>query len=416
LRADEDERGSVAEERVLNGDLNYPPSLQRLSPQEEQFVLLAMHYTLVHRGLCFREHTDKGPVLIFPSYYRRERPELVGHPAVLVSYTFNGFLDDIYATLVVRLHCTELFDQDKLWRYAAEFKTMTGRRLGIKLTRRAEGLGELEVYFDPAIPIEEKIIFLRYVHEHLTERAQDLVRLRHYICPNCGTPVANREIAMEKLNRWLGRTDAQKGVSEERKWLSRVGQIPSIICVGCEERAPLWDYVEQRFNSPEVQRRVKELGNQSATKLDNESKKRTLVGEVISTVALAGQICREFNVSDHGIDMEIEFKHDSGEASGRKLYLLLKSGDTRLCERDEPEVFTIRDERLARHWMAQAVPVMLVIRSSKGEIRWMEVRNWLKHATGNGQAPPKQVVFHGERFDVMSVRRWRDRVLKGPSA
>ena len=32
--------------------------------------------------------------------------------------------------------------------------------------------------------------------------------------------------------------------------------------------------------------------------LDNESKERALVGEVISTVALAGQISREFNVSD----------------------------------------------------------------------------------------------------------------------
>ena len=37
-----------------------------------------MHQTLVERGLCLREHTDQGPLLIFPSYYRRERPELVG--------------------------------------------------------------------------------------------------------------------------------------------------------------------------------------------------------------------------------------------------------------------------------------------------------------------------------------------------
>ena len=54
-------------------------------------------------------------MLIFPSYYRRERPELVGHPAVLVSYRFNGFLDEIYATLVVRLHHTKPFTHDQLW-------------------------------------------------------------------------------------------------------------------------------------------------------------------------------------------------------------------------------------------------------------------------------------------------------------
>ena len=159
MRADEHERGCLPEERVLNGDLTYHSSMARLEADEERFVLLAMHQTLVERGLCLREHTDKGPLLVFPSFYRRERPDLVGHPAVLVSYRFNGFLDDIYATLVVRLHHTRPFQQDQLWRYAADFKTLTGKQLGVKLTRRAEGAGELEVYFDPAIPVEEKIIF-----------------------------------------------------------------------------------------------------------------------------------------------------------------------------------------------------------------------------------------------------------------
>jgi hypothetical protein len=133
---------------------------------------------------------------------------------------------------------------------------------------------------------------------------------------------------------------------------------------------------------------------------------------VISTVALAGQISREFNVSDHGIDMEIEFKNDGGEATGRKLYLQLKSGDSYLRQRkDGAEVFTITKERHVSYWMAQAFPVLLVIRNSEGQVRWMEVRDWLKRAGGEGQKPVKQIVFEGERFDVMSVRRWRDRVL-----
>jgi hypothetical protein len=47
---------------------------------------------------------------------------------------------------------------------------------------------------------------------------------------------------------------------------------------------------------------VRILEEQSAIVLDNESKERALVGEVISIVALAGQISRELTVSDHGID------------------------------------------------------------------------------------------------------------------
>jgi small GTP-binding protein len=391
MRQDEYERGCLPEERVLNGDLTYQSSIARLGSDEERFVLLAMHQTLVERSLCLKEHTDKGPLLIFPSYYRRERPELVGHPAVMVSYRFNGFLDDIYATLVVRLHHTNPFEQDQLWRYAADFKTLTGKQLGVKLTRRSEGAGELEVYFDALIPLEEKIIFSKYVHEHLLQSGREVVRLRHYVCPHCGTPVGNREVAMRKLGE--GKKD--------------------VPCVDCEKRVPLWDELEELFASEEIREQVRLLGEQSAAVLDNESKDRALVGEVISTVALAGQLSREFNVSDHGIDMEIEFKSDAGEATGCKLYLQLKSGDSYLKKRgrDGAEVFEIRKQRHARYWMNQAFPVLLVIRNSEGEVRWMEVRDWLRRESDGGTKTVKQIVFQGERFDVMSVRRWRERVL-----
>lgn len=395
MREDEHERGCLLEERVLKGDLAYHSSMLRLEGDEERFVLLAMHQTLVERGLCLREHTEKGPLLVFPSYYRRERPELVGHPAVLVSYRFNGFLDDIYATLVVRLHHTDPFQQEQLWRYAADFKTLTGKQLGVKLTRRAEGAGELEVYFDPMIPMEEKIIFSKYVHEHLLQSGGDVVRLRHYVCPHCGTSVGNREVAMKRLEE--GKED--------------------ILCVSCEKRVPLWDKLEDLFASPEIKQQVRELQVQSAIVLDNESRERVLVGEVVSVVALAGQICREKNVSDHGIDMEIEFKNDSNEATGKMILLQLKSGDSYLSSRksDGAEIFKIKHTRHARYWMEQEHPVLLVIRNSDGYTRWMEVRDWLRRASNNGKKSVRQIVFEGERFDVMSVRRWRDKVLRKDS-
>ncbi len=406
IRADELQRGCLMEERVLSGKLEYHSSMARLEGDEERFVLLAMHQTLVERGLCLRQPTDSGNLLIFPSYYRRERPEQVQFPAVQVSYRFTGFLDEVYATLVVRLHHTQPFQQDHLWRYAADFKTLTGKQLGVKLTRRAPGVGELEVYFDPDVCMEEKIIFSKYVHEHLLLHATDVERFRHYVCPNCGTPVGNREVAMARLQTWLdGR---QPGTGAQTK-----ADAPTIICVKCEQRVPLWDDLEICFASPEMQQRVRDLQAQAEIVLTNESKERALVGEVISTVALANQLCREFNVSDKGIDMEIEFNDDAGEATGRKLYLQLKSGDSYLHERkgDEAEIFRFKDERHPRYWMVQAFPVMLVIRNSTGEVRWMEVRDRLTRETDHGRKPVKQIVFESERFDVMAVRRWRDRVL-----
>jgi len=144
---------------------------------------------------------------------------------------------------------------------------------------------------------------------------------------------------------------------------------------------------------------VLELDKQSQIILDNADKERTLVGEVISTTSLAGQICRELTVSDNGIDMEIEFKSDVGEATGRKLYLQLKSGDSHLSkrQRDGAEIFRIKDQRHVHYWMEQAFPVLLVIRNSEGEVRWMDVRDALRRASDNGKTPVKQIVFTGER-------------------
>ncbi|MEM9091028.1 MAG: TIR domain-containing protein [Cyanobacteria bacterium P01_F01_bin.53] len=397
VQEDEDELGCITEECVLSGKLSYTKDLDRLQEEEERILLLAMHQLLVQNSLCLSEPTKTGTLLIFPSYARRERPELIEHPSVMVSYQFEGFLDDIYATLVVRLHRISPFKRRKFWNGAADFETMTGKKLGIKLSRNAAGKGELLVYFDPDLPIGERMIFSKYVQEHLFKKVKDrkqVKRLRHWSCQQCGEPVKNRERAMQRLND--------------------NGAQAKIICVNCEQYVQLWDEMEETFAAPNIIRRVRELEAEADRELDNESKERALVGDVISTVGLAGQISREFPVSDHGIDMEIEFKNDAGEAIGQRLYLQLKSGDSYLTKRkrDNAEIFRIPKQRHIKYWMQQNYPVMLVIRNSEGEIRWMEIRDHLKQVTNNGTKQVRQIVFEGERFDVMSVRRWREKALQ----
>ena len=195
--------------------------------------------------------------------------------------------------------------------------------------------------------------------------------------------------------------------------LARQAQKPTIICAECEKRVPLWDDMEEYFASPETKQQVRELEEQSAIVLDNESKERSLVGDVISTVALAGQLCREFSVSDHGIDMEIEFKSDTGEATGQSV-------SATEVGRLPPEHTEARRRGNLHHQRCTPHPLLDgsgVSRAagdsqSEGEVRWMEVRDYLKHASDNGKKPVRQIVFAGERFDVMSVRGWRDRALR----
>ena len=118
--------------------------------------------------------------------------------------------------------------------------------------------------------------------------------------------------------------------------------------------------------------------------IDNESHELVLIGDMFSIVGQAGHIFRLVPNSDWGIDGEIEFKDDAMLASGGRLYVQLKSGDSHLVRRrdDGEEVFTVKKLRHLEYWKQQAYPVMLVIRQSSGLIRWMNVSDYLRqHAS-----------------------------------
>ena len=386
VRAHPDELGSIREADVVNGDLDYQ-DMQRLPCDEEQIVLRAMHQTFIDHGLCLREASEQGSLLVFPSYFKRERPAMGDHPAALVTYNFSGMLDEIYATLVVRLHHTTQFEKDQLWRFAADFKTPAGQRVGLKLTRKSEGAGELTVYCAPGVAVETQVNFIRYVHDHLRAKDADVLRTRHYVCGHCGTPVTNHETVRKKI-------DAGK---------------KEIVCVDCEQRVPLWDLIEQKFASEETQAVVRAMDEQARRAIDNESRELILLGHAFAIAGEAGQIFRPVANSDWGIDGEIEFKDSQGNASGRRVYLQLKSGDSYLEQRkDGREVFKLKKARWADYWTAQEYPVMLVIRTSDGVIRWMNVTDYLQKQS---QAV-KQIVFDGEPFTATNLWRLRERVLR----
>ncbi len=262
------------------------------------------------------------------------------------------------------------------------------------MIRSGEAKGEITVYCDPDIPDDTKVTFVKYVHNHLEAKAQSVIRLRHYVCSRCSRPVMDRETALDRLNRGL----------------------KDIGCVNCDNRIPLWDLVEQKFASEELQRRVRELEEKSRVGIDNESRELILVGQAIAIAAEAGQIYRQTASSDWGIDAEIEFRDREGKPSGQRVYLQLKSGDSYLTERKKKgaEVFQIKNGRHVKYWQQHAYPVMLVIRTSDGMIRWMDVSAYLKRHSQGGRKPVRQVIFEGEPFTAMSLQRMRDRLVPPP--
>jgi WD40 repeat protein len=385
-----DEMGVVLERQVLDGKLDYK-GMERLAEADEKILLRAIVQTFLDRSLCLRQETPQGTMLVFPSYFRRDKPDQPEHPNVFVTYNFSGPLEEIYATLVVRLSYSDGFKCEQLWKDAADFKTHSGKRVGLAMRNKSEGAAEIVVYFESGVPDDTKVTFIKYVHEHLLARAQpreEVTRVRTYVCPNCDEPLENRLAVQKRLER--GQKD--------------------IICAMCEKRVPLLDLIEEKFASSEFLQKVREMDMLAGINLDSESRELILVGHAIAIAAEAGQIFRPVTWADWGIDGEIEFKDDQGQASGRRLYLQLKSGDSYLYQRkrDDVEVFTIKKPRHADYWLKQKYPVMLVIRTSDGRIRWMNVTDYLRE---HGK-DTKQIVFEGEPFTALNVVKRREEPMQ----
>ena len=384
-----DEMGVAMEQQVLDGKLDYK-DMERLSEADERILLRALVQTFLDRALCLRQETPVGSMLVFPSYFKRGKPDPPEHPNIFVTYGFSGPLEEIYSTLVVRLSYSDGFTCDQLWKDAADFKTPAGKRAGLAMTRKGEGKAEIVVYFDVGVPDDTKVTFIKYVHEHLLGRAQPreaVTRVRTYVCPHCDEPLESRIAVKKRLER--GKKD--------------------IICPLCEKRLPLLDLIEEKFASSEFLQKVRKMDELAGINLDNESRELILVGHATAIAAEAGQIFRPVAWADWGIDGEIEFKDDQGQASGQRLYLQLKSGDSYLYQRrrDDEEIFTIKNPRHAEYWLSQAYPVMLVIRTSDGRIRWMNVTDYLKE---HGKET-KQIVFQGQPFTAPDVVRKRAEIL-----
>ncbi|NIM12342.1 MAG: DUF4365 domain-containing protein [Candidatus Aminicenantes bacterium] len=381
-----DEIGCVAERDVFERNIDFE-GVDRLPEADEDLLLRAMVQTFLDKSLCIAEDTPKGKQLIFPSQYRRER-DIPQYPEIFVSYTFTGELATVYTTLVVRLWYSREFDNRELWRNAAEFMTIKKRTAGLMMERTGEGEGTISVFFDPKVPEDLKVVFIEYVHQHLHKYANDVCRDRRYICEECGKPVKDKDAVRKRL-------DTGKEF---------------IFCQYCDEKVLLIDHIELRLASDPVAKKVFEMDQTAGQELDTQALEQILIGHMMAICGEANQIFRPVSMFDYGIDGEVEFKDKKGKASGKKIYVQLKSGSSHLRERkrDEKLIFDVKNPRHIDYWQNQPVDVYLVIRDEEEYIRWMNVTQYLKTRKDKKS---KQIVFYGEKLDASAVLRLRDRYI-----
>ena len=385
-RAHKDEIGSVSEADVYGPGFDFT-GVDRLSRPDEELLLRAMVQTFLDHSLCIAEDTPQGRHLVFPSQYRREK-DIPWEPGVFISYTFRGEWQTVWTTLVVRLWYSQEFEHKELWRNAAEFQSAQGHLLGLKIdNRQGEGQATISLFFDVKTPDVLKVIFIEYVHRHLAKYGSDVTRDRRYVCPECERPVIDLDAVRSRLA-------AGKDF---------------IYCQKCDAQVPLIDFIEQRLKSDPVARKILSMEETATRELDTQALEQILIGHMMAICGEANQIFRELNKFDYGIDGEVEFKDGKGHASGRKIYVQLKSGNSylRTRQRDGREIFDVKNPRHLDYWINQPVDVYLVIRQTDertGEeaIRWMNVTRYLRDRKDKAS---RQIVFEGERLDRQAVRK-----------
>lgn len=393
-RAHTDEIGCVAEADIYRADFDFT-GVERLAHRpDEELLLRALVQTLLDHALCIAEDTPHGRHLVFPSQYRREK-DTPKNPDIFVSYTFSGEWQTVWTTLVVRLWYSQEFAHRELWRNAAEFASAKGHTLGLLIQKDGDGAATMSLYFDMEVPDELKVIFIEYVHRHLARYACDVTRDRRYIC-RCGKPVTDLDTVRKRLA-------ANKDF---------------ITCQECDEPVKLIDFIEQRLKSDPVARRILAMDQTATRELDSQALEQILIGHMMAIAGEANQIFRPVTMFDYGIDGEVEFKDDDGKASGRKIYVQLKSGNSYLRTRkgDGNEIFDVSNERHLDYWISQPVDVYLVIRqkdemSGDEAIRWMNVTRHLKSRKDKNS---RQIVFAGEKLDMEAVWKVRDGFFPAP--
>ena len=220
-RDEPDGLGSILETKVVNVDFPVPAAERVADPLQERLLVLATLEELLLRELVLRERTKDGVQLVFPSAYRRDLPTSELPRGDGIVFRFEGPIENIYATLIVRLTRSDRFRRVDAWQSAAKFAAEEGT-CTVALKVEFEGEAELLIGYD-RVPDGAQKQFERFVHTHLERWATPgtITRERQYSCPDCSVAFTSEMV---------------RAVIRRRR--------PYISCPVCEERVTLWDDYE----------------------------------------------------------------------------------------------------------------------------------------------------------------------------
>jgi WD40 repeat protein len=199
-RQEPDGTGTISLGEAMTGNFLVPEEVRIKKHDQEKLLLVAVVEDLLRYEIALSEQTDQGTFLVFPSQVTRLNPGASDPEARSIVFTFEGPLRNIYATLVVRLSHSGLFQTVDMWQNASKYQAKIGGTCELYLNPLQDGRGELILAFDATATEETQFQFEEYVHAHLKRRAipESLYRRRYFICPSCATLITDQAVVARR--------------------------------------------------------------------------------------------------------------------------------------------------------------------------------------------------------------------------
>jgi WD40 repeat protein len=186
-----DETGSLAEEEVFEAQLRLPSAERVSDTVQERLLLIATVEDFIAREIALREQVSGTPVLVFPSEFVRDYPDLPTPERGEVVFRFSGAILNIYTTLAVRLTRSGIFEKIQMWKNAAAFRVGASGHCVMHYKEIEGGKGEIILFYESDVSVDTRLNFEEYVHTHITRLAipGSIEKDHLYRCDECDTPV-----------------------------------------------------------------------------------------------------------------------------------------------------------------------------------------------------------------------------------
>jgi small GTP-binding protein len=194
--------GALEEKRLLAGGYEFP-EFKDLNEGERDVLLDSAVLLFLEHNVCFRE-TDPlrmEPYLVFPELINLKKPLEEEQPTEDgVAYTVSGPTENVFASLVVLLGYTNIFNRTSQWKDNARYEMGDGLVCGFRQEAERDGELNFVLCFGPTAGQTAQALFQAQFESFLAGRNLMVRRFEPVRCTNvdCGR-LLDRSVVRQRL-------------------------------------------------------------------------------------------------------------------------------------------------------------------------------------------------------------------------